>query len=206
MASKNSIVFTKATLYWSKIVGKQALVSNYDGDGKEWTFEAEPEDVSFLKKHRLLDRLKDPFAYAERLEDRGETEKAEKAREVADGRGDYLLLRKPALNRDGEENAPFKIVDQDNEPWGEDRLIGNGTKADLKLKIVDWGAGKKKSIYCMAIRITDLVPYEADDFAAMDKGTDDDSPPFEKEDKPKRKAKTKTEDLDDLDDDIPDFG
>lgn len=205
--AKNDIVFVKGTLYWPKIVGRSAAVTNYDGDGKEWTFELEPEDTDFLKEHRLLDRLKDPLAYAERLEERGEDEKAEAARKAAEGRGDYLLIRKPTETKDGEPTDPFRIYDEDNEPWGEDRLIGNGSKADVKLKIVKWGAGKKSSIYCMAIRITDHVPYETDEFAAMDNETGSDKP---KAQKPKRKAaakkadtKGKSEELDDLDDSIP---
>ena len=204
--AKNSIVFVKGTLYWPKIVGRRALVANYDGDGKEWTFELEPEDTGFLKEHRLLDRLKDPLAYSERLEERGERVKADAAREAAEGRGDYLLIRKPELNRDGEENEPFRIYDDENEPWGETRLIGNGTKADVKLKIIDWGVGKKKSIYCMAIRIRDLVSYDSDEFAAMDSEETKGKPKA----KPKSRAavrkadtKGKSEELDELDDDLP---
>lgn len=203
--AKNTIVFVKGTLYWPKIVGRDAAVPNYDGDGKEWTFELEPEDIGFLKEHRLLDRLKDPLAYAERLEERGEDEKAAAAREAAEGRGDYLLIRKPTETKDGEPTDPFRIYDKDNEPWGEDRLIGNGSKADVKLKIVNWGAGKKSSIYCMAIRITDHVPYETDEFAAMDNNSDDAPKSKPKKATTNRKADTKgkTQELDDLDDDIP---
>lgn len=201
MANKKSTVYASGTIYWAKIVGDQALVTNYDGDGKEWTFEFEPEDPSFLKEHRLLDRLKDPMAYANRLEERGEDEKAEKAREAAEGRGDYLLLRKPELNRDGDKNQPFTIYDENNEPWGEDRLIGNGSKVDVKLNIIDWGVGKKKSIYCQAIRVTDLVAYESNPFAGMDEGV----PVKKAKSKPAPKPKTKpaAEEFDELDDDIP---
>lgn len=186
--AKSTKVFTKATLYWPKIVGDNALVSNYDGDGREWTFELEPEDTGFLKTHRLLDRLKDPLAYALRLEDRGEKEKAEVARQNAEGRGDYLLIRKPEFNFKGEKNAPFRIYTADNEPWPEDQLIGNGSKADVKLDIRSWGPGKKDSIYAVAIRITDLVPYQSDEFAGMD----------ELESGTKSKPKKKSEDLDDI--------
>lgn len=201
--AKNSIVFVSGTLYWPKIVGKQALVMNYDGDGKEWTFELEPDTTDFLKEHRLLDRLKDPLAYAERLEDRGEDEKAAAAREAAEGRGDYLLLRKPELTKDGDENDPFRIYTADNEPWGDETLIGNGSRADVKLKIVDWGPGKKKSIYCMALRITDHVPYESNEFAGMD--SNDDAPKAKPKKSRAKRADTKgkAEELDELDDDIP---
>ena len=195
---KTTTEFVKATLYWPKIVGDKALVNNYANTGREWPFAAEPEDTEFLKKHRLLDRLKDPLAYANRLEDRGLDDKAEAARQAAEGRSDYLLLKKPEFNKDGEKNPPFRIIDSDNEPWGEERLIGNGSKADLKLTIVDWGPGKKKSIWCAAIRVTDLVSYQSDEFAGMD------SSPA-KEEKPKRKPRTKKTDdeMADLDDDIP---
>lgn len=214
--AKNTIVFVKGTLYWPKIVGRNAAVENYDRNGYEWTFELEPEDTSFLKEHRLLDRLKDPFTYAEKLEQDGEDEKAEAVRAANEGRGDYLILRKPTKTKDGEDTDPFRIYDKDNEPWGEERLIGNKSKADVKLKIVDWGPGKKKSIYCMAIRVTDYVPYESSEFAAMDREEEDEAPKGRSTStvgstsrKPVRKpatnkrAKTKVEEFDDLDDDIP---
>ena len=203
MPTKSTKVFARGKVYWAKIVGDQALKQNYDGTGREWSFEFEPEDPSFLKEHRLLDRLKDPLGYANRLEDRGEREKAEKAREAAEGRGDYLVLKKPEFTRDGQKNDPFRIYDENNEPW-DDRLIGNGSVVDVKLDIRDWGVGKKKSIYCTAIRVRDLVPYEVDEFAGMDNEYDAPAPKTRK-DPPARKAKTKLsgDDLADLDDDIP---
>jgi hypothetical protein len=200
MAMKSTTVFVSGKVYWAKIVGDKALTNNYEGTGREWTFEFEPDDVSFLKDHRLLDRLKDPMAYANQLEERGEDEKAEKARESAKGRGDYLLIKKAEFNKDGEKNPPFKIVDSDNQPWGEDRLIGNGSTVDLKLNIIDWGAGKKKSIWCSAIRVQDLVVYETDEFAGMD-GPSAPKPAATKVSKPKTKAAA--EEFADLDDDIP---
>lgn len=210
--AKNTVVFTKATLYWFKGLNKAQAVQNYDQNGYEWRFEAEPEDVTFLKENRLLDRLKDPLAYAKKLEkkyeeyeDEEDKTKAEKARQQAEGRGDYLILRKPTETKDGDETEPFRIYDSDNEPWDRDTLIGNGTKADLKLKIVDWGPGKKASIYCMAIRVTDHVPYESDEFAGMDNDGDE-SPkakPAKSRATKKVDTKGKSEELDELDDDIP---
>jgi hypothetical protein len=201
MATKSSKVFVSGKVYWAKIVGDKALVQNYDGDGREWSVEFEPDDVSFLKEHRLLDRLKDPMAYARRLQERGETEKAEKAEKDAEGRGDYLLLRKSEFNRDGEKNEPFRIYDADNNDW-DDRLIGNGSSVDVKLDIRDWGVGKKKSIYATAIRVTDLVSYESDPFAGMDKGkSPTEKPSKAAEKKAKPAPKTILEELDE--DELP---
>jgi len=198
MANSSTKVFAKGKIYWAKIVGERALVPNYDQDGREWTFEFEPEDPSFLKSHRLLDRLKDPMAYALRLREKGEDEKAETAASFAEGRKDYLLIRKPELTKDGSANEPFRIYKEDNKPWDE-RLIGNGSSVDVKLDIRDWGVGKKKSIYAAAIRVTDLVAYESDEFAGMD------SPAAAKK-ATKAKAPSKAqEDYDDLDDELPPF-
>jgi len=167
-------VYATGKLYWAKIVGQDALVDNYEKTGREWTFEFQPDDTSFLKEARLLDRLKDPLAYAGRLEQRGEVEKAQKAREMAEGRTDYLLIKKAELNKEGKANKPFKIIDSDNKEW-DDRKIGNGSTADVKLSIIDWGPGKKKSIWCSAIRVQDLIPYE-DDGGGIFGGMDGNSP------------------------------
>lgn len=175
--------FVKGTIYWAKIVGDKALHSNYDGDSRQWAFEFVPEDVEFLKKHKLLDRLKDK-------EDPKNPDK-----------GEYLNLRKPEFTKAGDKNEPIRIYTKDNEPW-DDRLIGNGSKADVKLKIADFGPGKKKAIYTQAIRVTDLVSYESDEFAAMDDG--EDRKPKRGKDKPQAKAPER-DGLDELDDDIPPF-
>jgi hypothetical protein len=177
MANNRSTVFATGKIYWAKIVGNPR--PNYDGDAREWAYEFVPDDTSFLKEHGLLDRLKDK-------EDPKNPDK-----------GDYLNLRKPEFTKDGKENEPIRIYDEDNTPW-DGRLIGNGTGADVKLTIVDYGKGKKKGIYTAAIRITDLVPYESNEFGAMDA-----------ERKPSKKAakkldtKAKASEFDDLDDDIP---
>lgn len=169
--SKSAKVFVSGTVKWAKIVGDKALVSNYDGDAREWTFQFHPEDTAFLKDHKLLDRLKDK----------------------GDEQGPYLILKKPEFNKDGEKNDPFRIYDENNEPW-DDRLIGNGSKVDVKLDIRDWGPGKKKSIYAAAIRVTDLVSFVRDEFAGMTKATDS---------KPAKKTEAKQRVFEELDDDLP---
>lgn len=178
--SNSTTVFASGRLFWAKIIGDNALTPNYDGDAREWTMEFEPDDTSFLKEHKLLDRLKD------------------KADVKNPDKGDFIILRKPEFDREGNKNDPYRVYDKDNQPWGED-LIGNGTKADLKLRIVDWGRGKKSGIYATAVRVTDLVPYASNEFAGMD----GDEP--EKPTKAKAKPKPAPVSDDDLDDDIPPF-
>jgi hypothetical protein len=177
--------FVTGEIWWCKALGNP--VDNYDGDAKEWTLDFVPDDTEFLKKHRLLDRLKE-----------------DKSGNMPD---DYIRIRKPELNKDGEKNKPMRFYDADDFAWDTDTLIGNGTKALLKLTIADWGKGKKKSIWLDAARITDHVPYEGRAgglFGDYDNpGGDEDEAPKKAAKKPAPKAKTKPEVVEDLDDDIP---
>jgi hypothetical protein len=175
-------VYAKGRLFWPKIVGEKALHQNYERTGREWSYEFEPEDTSFLKEERLLDRLKDK-------EDSKNPDK-----------GPYLNLRKPEFSRDGEKNECIRIYNENDEAWG-DTLIGNGTTADVKLRIVDYGKGKKKGIYTTAIRITGLVPYSSNEFAGMDGGDTPKKP--SKATGKSGAAKSAADIMDDLDDDIP---
>lgn len=194
MATK-STVFATGRIFWAKILPHQ-LTQNYDQDGREWTVEFEPDDVSFLKEHKLLDRLKDMSEKAKKLRALGEDDKADKVEKNLVGRkGLYLLLRKPELMKDGDANTPIRIVDSEGEPWDGGEL-GNGTVVDAKLDIRDWGVGKKKSIYITALRVQDHVPYEKDDFGAMDKAAG--KPPKAKEKAPPKKALSELDDEDDL--------
>lgn len=173
-------VFVTGKVYWAKIVGDKALVQNYERDGREWTVELVPDDTTFLKENKLLDRLKDK-------EDAKNPDK-----------GAFIILKKPEFDKEGEKNEPFRIYDGTGEEqvaW-DDRLIGNGSSVDAKLQIVDWGPGKKKSIYLIALRVTDLVPYVSNEFGAMD-----DNRPAKKP--AKKPTKASTAELDDLDDDVP---
>ncbi len=176
-------VFVKGRVFWPKIVGTKALHSNYEGTGREWSYEFEPEDTSFLKEHKLLDRLKDK-------EDNKNPDK-----------GPYLHLRRPEFTRDGEKNDPIRIYDNEDKVWDENVLLGNGTSVDAKLRIVDYGRGKKKGIYTTALRVTDLVPYVSNEFAGMDSG---EAPkPTKAKGRAGAAAKSAADIMDDLDDDIP---
>lgn len=137
-------VFVRGKIYWCKVLG--APRTNYEGTGREWTYELEPEDTSFLKEHKLLDRLKNKY----------------------DDRGPYLTLKKPELDSKGEANDPIRVYNADNEAWDKDTLIGNGSTVVAKLSVVDWGKGKKKSIYTQAIRVEELVPYVSSEFGGYD--------------------------------------
>jgi hypothetical protein len=146
MASAKATEFLTGKLYWAKVLGEPR--PNFAKDGREWAFEFEPDEkgVQILKKHKLADRLKDKY------EDRGK----------------FLTLRKPEFNKDGNPNPPIRVYDSEDNEWDKTKLIGNGTRAHLKIDIRDYGVGKKKGIYPAAIRVVDLVQFESSEFGAMD--------------------------------------
>jgi hypothetical protein len=137
-------VFVTGKVYWAKVIGEPRL--NYDGDGKEWTYDFVPDDTTFLKEHMLLDRLKE-----------------DKTGVIP---GPYLRLKKPAANADGDKNDPIAIYDTDNVQW-DDRLLGNGTEVVAKLTVVNWGKTKKKSLWTSALMVSGLVPYVSNAFAGF---------------------------------------
>lgn len=135
----------RGPVYWAKVIGDPR--PNYNGDAREWTFEFEPDEngLAILKEHKLLDRLKNKY------EDRGK----------------YLTLKKSELNKEGEPNRPIRIVDRDGQTEWDGRLLGNGTVVDVKIDIRDYGPGKKKGVYPVAIRVVDLVEYQSNEFEPL---------------------------------------
>lgn len=173
-------VYVTGKLYWPKILGNP--VANYEGDAKEWTYQLVPDNTDFLEEHDLEDRLK------------------EDKKGIIPGK--FLNLKKPELDSKGQPNDPIRVYDSDNKAWDSMVKIGNGSGADVKLTIVDWGRGKKKSIWTAAIRVTDLIPYESDEFGGMNK-------PVVNPAKPAKKAvKIKDQFREDfgLDDGVEDIG
>lgn len=173
--------FMSGTIYWAKVF---KAFDNYERTAKEYSFDFVPDAASIevLKKHRLLDRLKEP---RDPIPD------------------DYIRLRKPELDKDGKLLEKIKILDADGEPWDQLKSgnIGNGSKVDIRLTVADFGKGMKKALWTSAIRVNKLVPHEG--------GTQ--SPdPFNDYAKPEspasapKAAKTKSAPrAEELDDDLP---
>ena len=146
--SERTTVYLRGTLNWAKVLPKQLTKNNFD-DYKEWTFDVYPEDVTELEANKVTDKLK--------KNDKGEQ---------------YLQLRQRELKADGDKNKPIRIVGPDGStPWDENTELGNGTVADVRISIVDYGKGKKKGIYPIAIRVIKHVPYKSNEFKPL---TDED--------------------------------
>lgn len=157
MTKKRDTVYMHGKIYWAKIFG--APRTNYNEDGREWAFEFEPDANGIeilVKEHKLKDRLKDKY------------KKNGDLRTGYDNRdNEYIILKRKELDYEGNVNEHIRVVDAANQKWNPRVELGNGTEVDVKLQIVDYGTGKKKGIYPVAIRVLELVPFTRSDFAPL---------------------------------------
>ena len=175
-SKKRETVYLRGKIFWAKIFG--APRTNYNEDGREWAFEFEPNEngVDVLDSHGVADRLRD------------NKDKNGNVKKGYENRKPYLILRRNELDYEGNTNEHIRVVNSENQKWPENTLIGNESVADVKIQIVDYGRGKKKGIYPVAIRVLDLVPYETNDFAPLPeddeykgKTSNNHAPDFEKD-------------------------
>lgn len=149
--AKSTVIVVRGRLDWPKITGDARPYTGnpkYD-KGPYWSMDVTPDAASrkALKAVGIDGKLRQP----------GENDSREES---------FLTLR-VLLNRpDGKKNDPPKISDINGRPWT-GGLIGNGTVADVKIKVNDYGSGSDKGAYMQAVRILDLVPYEGGGFEAL---------------------------------------
>lgn len=154
MANNSEIVYVRGTLHWAKVIGDP--VDNYNKDGKEWVSDLalDKDGVKQLKGIKL--NGKNVFNIKDKDDERGE----------------FITFKQKYRTwtdkTTGEEkhSEPIKIMDAAGKKWDGSK-IGNGTAADVKLKIVDYGKSMYPGVYPMAIRILEHVPYESNDFAPL---------------------------------------
>lgn len=139
MANEAQTVVIRGKTSFAKVLGDPVL--NYAKDGHEWKTDIQltPATVKELKAYGVGDRVKTKDEYLD-----GEP---------------YISLKQKALRADGEPNRPIKVVDIKGKPWDDNKLIGNGSDVDVKLRIVDYGKGKKKGVYIQSMRVLNLIPY-----------------------------------------------
>jgi len=96
----------------------------------------------------------------------------DKIKDKEDARGKFVSFKqeyKQLTGKDGEPymTSPPKVFDAAGKKWPEDQRIGNGSKIDVKFKVVDYG-DDKVGVYPIAIRVVKFIPYEASEFEALD--------------------------------------
>ena len=185
--ANDKILVLRGELNWAKIIGKPRPHTGnpkYD-KGPYWSVDLTPDEKSrkLIKAAGIADKLREPDEKDTRTES-------------------FLSLKVLENKANGEKNTAPPIVDIQGQPW-DDKLIGNGSVADLKVKVVDFG--DTVGAYLQGVRILRHVTYEANAFEPLDE--DDEffaKAETAKKDRASAKSDTKPENLDDdLDDEIP---
>ena len=145
--SAREIVYLRGPLHWAKVLGEP--VPNFGRDGFEWVFDVglNADGVKQMKSLGLQSRIKDKD----------------------DDRGEFTSLRQKSTKKDGSPAQPIKVIDAAGNKWTDDEKLGNGTIADVKFEVVDYGKGNPKGVYPRAIRILDHKPFKSEEFAPISK-------------------------------------
>lgn len=193
MTDKPKTIVIRGVLDYAKVLGaprKHTGLAKYD-KGPYWSVDVTPD----AKSMELIEALDLDSKLRPKKKKDEDKLKADKNRV---GKGKFLSFRHLLNRPDGSENAPIRVVDARGNEWG-NALIGNGTVADVKVKVVDYGEGSDKGTYIQAIRILDHVPYEASDFEPLPE--DDEYAPSAQAEE--QFTSSNTDDDEDLDDDVP---
>lgn len=191
--SNDKILVLRGRLDWAKITGKARKYTGnpkYD-KGPEWTMDLTPDAASrakleaVLKKGKKSDKFREPYEKDTRTET-------------------YLSFRVLETKANGEKNDPPKIADDQGQPW-DNRLIGNGSIADVKVRYVDYDG--TEGLYLQAVRVLGHIPYEIEEFAPLSEDDEYFSAPEavteEESSEGAPEVSAETENLDDLDDEMP---
>lgn len=147
LANGKEIVYLRGKLFWFKALGDP--VPNYGKDGYEWPFDLSL-DADGVKQAKALKVLN--------------------VKDKDDDRGQFLSFKQKV--REGEGARPvdqqrIRVLDAAGKPWNPETKVGNGTVADVKFEIRDYGKGKYPGIYPRAVRILDLVEFNGGEFEAL---------------------------------------
>jgi hypothetical protein len=184
LTSRYTTHVIRGTLNWAKVLGAPQF--NEYAKEKQWSVDVSPDDKGLAELKRL----------------KLSTGEKSKLKNKKDGRGDFISFRQSEFKKNGEPNDPIKITDAQGNPWPANKLIGNGSKADVKFSYCDFGA--TKGSYIKAIRVLEHVPYVVQEFAPLS----EDDEFFAGTDEPQASsdgaAPVESEAQDeDLDDDVP---
>lgn len=184
--SNSKIIVVRGTAHWCKLLGAprpHTGLPKYD-KGPFWSIDVTPDEKSrkIIEDAGISDKLRKP---------KGEKETRKET---------FLTLRQLLKKSDGSNNKPPLIVNIQNQPWG-DAEIGNGSIVDVKIKVVDYGAGSDKGAYLQSTRVLQHVAYDGGS-GFEELSEDDEFFAAATEGKP-AEGNAKADNPDELDDEIP---
>jgi hypothetical protein len=144
------IHYLRGKLHWTKVLGDP--VDNYGKDGKEWVFDL-ALDADGVKQVKSIKVNGKP---ALTIKNKG------------DDRGDFVTFKQKYRELpNGKFTTAPKVADATGTAWDQNTKIGNGSDADVKFEVVDYGKTMYAGIYPRAIRVLKHVAYAEQDFSPL---------------------------------------
>lgn len=129
---------------WCKIVGAPHV--NKFSESKQWSFDLEVDKAT--QKQLFEAGMSKTY-----LRDKDGT------------REPFISFVRDETKKDGSEGQPFKVVDAQNQPWPEGKLIGNGSTLNVVMTLNEREYKGKKLLKpsAIAVQVWELNKYEAKD-------------------------------------------
>lgn len=160
--TKGEYITIRGVLNYAKILGKarpHTGLPKYD-KGPYWSLNISPDkrSMKLLEAHGLTKGG---------INGTGKLKKPNPNDKNRVGNDLYLDLRILENRPDGTKSYPPIVKDVQGRDWDQNALIGNGSIADVKVKIVDYGKASEKGVYYQAARILSHVPFEVETFEPL---------------------------------------
>lgn len=159
MAKEKTIVI-RGEIYWCKLLGDAVPYTGnprYD-KGPYWAVDITPDGPSFMK-------LEAEGLTTGGKSGLGKMREPNKKYEKETRKENYLTLTINENRSDGKKNNPPVVQDGEGKPWDNGK-IGNGSIADIMVKVVDYG-DDVKGLYFQKMRVLDHVAFEGQDFEPL---------------------------------------
>lgn len=78
-------------------------------------------------------------------------------------KGTFVSFKRNAVKSDGTAGKPFVVLDNQNEPWPQDKLIGNGSELNVIVVMSERTDSKKKEKYlrpsAIKVQVWNHIPF-----------------------------------------------
>lgn len=136
------MILKNVELRWAKLLGDPR--ENYNKDGREWS-------VDIILNDEQIEQLLTAGLYPDYIKEKDGVR--------------MLKYKRPEFTKTGEPSKKIKVQDGEGIVWDEEKLIGNGSIADIQFILNELPPvarlPKRKKFALIALRIREHVPYEA---------------------------------------------
>lgn len=136
------MILKNVELRWAKVLGDPR--ENYNKDGREWS-------IDLVLNDEQVAELLAAGLYKDYIKEKDGVK--------------MLKYKRPEFTKKGDPSKRIKVIDGEGMPWDADKLIGNGSIADIQYMLNELPPvarlPKRNKFGLLAICIREHVPYES---------------------------------------------